>query len=51
MRRNLASRSRPRCTSLPQQFEMKNLDSLMLNKATMDAISAGRIRGECGWIG
>jgi uncharacterized protein YbbC (DUF1343 family)/CubicO group peptidase (beta-lactamase class C family) len=26
----------------PQQFEMKNLDSLMLNKATMDAISAGQ---------
>ena len=26
----------------PQQFEMKNLDRLMLNKATMDAISAGR---------
>jgi len=25
-----------------QQFEMKNLDSLMLNKATMDAISAGQ---------
>jgi uncharacterized protein YbbC (DUF1343 family) len=27
----------------PQQFEMKNLDSLMLNKATMDAISAGQV--------
>jgi uncharacterized protein YbbC (DUF1343 family) len=26
----------------PQQFEMKNLDSLMLNKATMDAISDGQ---------
>ncbi len=26
----------------PQQFEMKNLDSLMLNKATMDAISEGQ---------
>jgi uncharacterized protein YbbC (DUF1343 family) len=26
----------------PQQFEMKNLDNLMLNKATMDAISAGQ---------
>ncbi|MGA3162336.1 MAG: exo-beta-N-acetylmuramidase NamZ domain-containing protein [Terracidiphilus sp.] len=26
----------------PQQFEMKNLDSLMLNKATMDAITAGQ---------
>jgi uncharacterized protein YbbC (DUF1343 family)/CubicO group peptidase (beta-lactamase class C family) len=26
----------------PQQFEMKNLDSLMLNKFTMDAISAGQ---------
>jgi uncharacterized protein YbbC (DUF1343 family) len=26
----------------PQQFEMKNLDSLMLNKASMDAISAGQ---------
>jgi len=26
----------------PQQFEMKNLDGLMLNKATMDAISAGQ---------
>jgi uncharacterized protein YbbC (DUF1343 family)/CubicO group peptidase (beta-lactamase class C family) len=29
-------------TLYPQQFEMKNLDSLMLNKATMDAISAGQ---------
>jgi uncharacterized protein YbbC (DUF1343 family) len=26
----------------PQQFEMKNLDNLMLNKATMDAITAGQ---------
>jgi uncharacterized protein YbbC (DUF1343 family)/CubicO group peptidase (beta-lactamase class C family) len=26
----------------PQQFEMKNLDSLMLNEATMDAIIAGQ---------
>jgi len=26
----------------PQQFEMKDLDGLMLNKATMDAISAGQ---------
>lgn len=26
----------------PQQFEMKNLDNLMLNKATMDAIGAGQ---------
>jgi uncharacterized protein YbbC (DUF1343 family)/CubicO group peptidase (beta-lactamase class C family) len=26
----------------PQQFEMKNLDNLMLNKVTMDAISAGQ---------
>jgi uncharacterized protein YbbC (DUF1343 family)/CubicO group peptidase (beta-lactamase class C family) len=26
----------------PRQFEMKNLDGLMLNKATMDAISAGQ---------
>ena len=26
----------------PQQFEMKNLDSLMLNRATMDAIIAGQ---------
>jgi uncharacterized protein YbbC (DUF1343 family)/CubicO group peptidase (beta-lactamase class C family) len=26
----------------PRQFEMKNLDNLMLNKATMDAISAGQ---------
>ncbi len=26
----------------PQQFEMKNLDSLMLNKATMDVITAGQ---------
>jgi uncharacterized protein YbbC (DUF1343 family)/CubicO group peptidase (beta-lactamase class C family) len=26
----------------PQQFETKNLDNLMLNKATMDAISAGQ---------
>ena len=26
----------------PQQFEMKHLDNLMLNKATMDAISAGQ---------
>ena len=26
----------------PQQFDMKNLDSLMLNKATMDAISDGQ---------
>lgn len=26
----------------PQQFEIKNLDGLMLNKATMDAISAGQ---------
>jgi uncharacterized protein YbbC (DUF1343 family)/CubicO group peptidase (beta-lactamase class C family) len=26
----------------PQQFEMKNLDNLMLNKATLDAISAGQ---------
>lgn len=25
----------------PQQFEMKNLDSLMLNRATMNALSAG----------
>jgi uncharacterized protein YbbC (DUF1343 family) len=29
-------------TLYPQQFEMKNLDSLMLNKATMDAITAGQ---------
>jgi uncharacterized protein YbbC (DUF1343 family)/CubicO group peptidase (beta-lactamase class C family) len=29
-------------TLYPQQFEMKNLDNLMLNKATMDAISAGQ---------
>ncbi len=26
----------------PQQFEMQNLDNLMLNKATFDAISAGQ---------
>jgi uncharacterized protein YbbC (DUF1343 family) len=26
----------------PQQFDMKNLDNLMLNKATMDAITAGQ---------
>jgi uncharacterized protein YbbC (DUF1343 family)/CubicO group peptidase (beta-lactamase class C family) len=26
----------------PQQFEMKNLDNLMLNKATLDAITAGQ---------
>jgi uncharacterized protein YbbC (DUF1343 family)/CubicO group peptidase (beta-lactamase class C family) len=26
----------------PQQFELKSLDGLMLNKATMDAISAGQ---------
>jgi uncharacterized protein YbbC (DUF1343 family) len=26
----------------PQQFEMNKLDNLMLNKATMDAISAGQ---------
>jgi uncharacterized protein YbbC (DUF1343 family) len=28
-------------TLYPQQFETKNLDRLMLNSATMDAISAG----------
>ena len=26
----------------PQQFEMKNLDRLMLNNATLEAISAGQ---------
>ncbi len=29
-------------TLYPQQFEMKNLDSLMLNDRTMQAISAGQ---------
>jgi len=29
-------------TLYPQHFEMNNLDSLMLNKATMEAISAGQ---------
>ena len=37
----------------PQQFEMKNLDHLMLNNATLEAISAGQDprRVWMDWVG